>query len=136
MPGHFPGHSAQFSDFFRNVSGLRDKVGHNVFIKFRYLTHVWGFVVVAPGQIFSCESGLWDSRECIQSVSAYREDVGRDHSDTRGGEPPSNRCAWRTAAAKAGFYRPIQALLKCFNIVVIVCEPYVGNPLRVPEYPF
>ena len=66
-----PAHPDRFSDILRGrVSALRDKVGYNVSINFSYLTHVWGFIEVAPAQIFPHESGFGHSRECIQSVAA------------------------------------------------------------------
>src|SRR5262249_60994718 len=111
----------------------RNKVGNNVSIEFRYLTHVWRFVVVAPGQIFSRESGLGHSCECVQSVVTFRKDICCDYGNTGRVKSPRNRCAGWTAATKAGSYRPVQVLLKCLNIVLIVRESYVGNTFRVPK---
>src|ERR1700757_1460055 len=76
----------------------RNKMGNDVGIDFRYSTNVRRFIEIASTYCLFVEPGFRYRCECVQSIAACGEHVGRDDSDAGRIEATRNGRARCTSA--------------------------------------
>src|SRR5262249_22018623 len=123
-----------FSNLFEDRPlARRNKVGSDVTVQIRYLTHVWRFVEIESPCFFLEESSFRYGRESVQSMTTCGKHVGGDDRNAGRIESTRDSCTRWAAAAKPRFHRKIKTFLKRLDILMITFELHVRNVFRVPK---